>query len=131
MRVKVLLQKSHLKFHESFVCKDLQIDTYIRFTNVSNPLIAHIAITNVPEKRTCTFISKIFTETRDHIMENPVTNVDSVATWLNIEDFLNNISEVFTKSQSRNSNAAFAISRPPPKCLWIDICRAIPKKGDL
>ena len=94
-------------------------------------MIAHIAITNVPEKRTCTFISKIFTETRDHIMENPVTNADSVATWLNIEDFLNNISEVFTKSQLKNSNAAFAISRPPPKCLWIGICRAIPKKGDL
>ena len=130
MHVKVLSQKSHLKFHESFVCKDLQIDTYIRFTNVSNPLIAHIAITNVPEKRTCTFISKIFTETKDHITENPVTNADSVATLPNIGDSLNSISEVFTKSRSRNSNAAFAISRPPPKCLWIDTCRAIPKKGD-
>ena len=63
MHVKVLSQKSHLKFHESFVCKDLQIDTYIRFTNVSNPLIAHIAITNVSEKRTYMFI--IFMDTRN------------------------------------------------------------------
>ena len=63
MHLKVLSQKSHLKFHESFVCKDLQIDTYIRFTNVSNPLIAHIAITNVSEKRTYMFI--IFMDTRN------------------------------------------------------------------
>ena len=94
-------------------------------------MIVLTAITNVPEKRTCMFISKISTETKDHTTENPATNADSVATLPNIDDSLNNISEVFTKSRSRNSSAAFAISRPPPKCLWIDICRAIPKKGDL
>ena len=68
---------------------EISLPTKTRFIKVLNLSTVLIVTTNVPEKRICMFILKIFMEKKDLDHPNLVTNVDSVVMSPSIDDYLN------------------------------------------